>query len=80
MKIATRRYYDSFLVIDKIALKRGRARWKYLTERAREKSWQQYTTSLNSRTPINKVWKRIKKISGKFTHLKHQLLKPTESF
>jgi ribonuclease HI len=66
-KVATRRYYTTLLVADKIALKRARARSKYIARKAREESWQQYASSLNSRTPISKVWKRVKKISGKFT-------------
>ena len=66
-KRAVSRYKASLLGVDKAAMNRVNARMMKLTKEARERSWQQFATTLNSRTPMEKVWKRIKKISGKFT-------------
>ena len=45
---------------------------KYLKKKKRE-SWENYVSSINSQTPMNKVWKMINKISGKnvSNHLHH---------
>ena len=65
-KRATRRYHRTRLIIDKIAFKRACAKVRFLVKSARQNSWKNYVTTLNERTPLNKVWKRIKKIQGNF--------------
>ena len=64
-KRALRRYQRSKAMVDKISFNRARARATKVQNEARKASWQQYTSTLTSDTPIGKVFKRIKKIEGK---------------
>lgn len=66
-KHALRRYQRSGLVADRITYNRARARAKYVQRMARKKSWKDYVSSLNEKTPMTKIWKRIKKMKGKNT-------------
>ena len=59
-------YYRSRLVVDKIAFQRARARVRHLTKTSRVNLWKQYTEGFNQRTSINKVWKKGKKIEGRY--------------
>ncbi len=38
-----------------------------MLQEARRNSWRRYVGGVNSRTPLDMVWKKIKKISGKFS-------------
>ena len=42
---------------------------------SKRKSWKTYVSSLNSHTPINKVWNAIRRIKGKGSGKKYQHLK-----
>jgi len=43
----------------------AKAQARNVTRENKRKSWAEYVTKLNSRTPSRKVWKMIRKISGK---------------
>lgn len=76
-KKATRRYRRTQLVTDKIALQRARAQFRYLQRTARTTSWQSYVSSINTDTPINKVWQRVKKIQGRYVGMHRPVLQGT---
>ena len=42
-----------------------RAKCRRVIKRKKRSSWRQYVSSVNSQTPIKKVWERIRKITGK---------------
>lgn len=62
-----RQYQRSLLNQHKIEYMRARAKFRYLVKTSRQKSWKDFISSINSHTPINKIWKKIDKIRGKFT-------------
>ena len=45
-------------------LNRTRAKFKRKAMLGRKESWEAYVSSINSRTPIKKIWRRFKKVSG----------------
>ena len=45
-------------------LNKTNAIFKREASKAKEESWKKYVTSLNSNTPMKKIWKRFRKISG----------------
>jgi len=60
---ALRRNYN---VDNKIRYNRARAVCRTVFNRCRRQSWLEYLNSINSRTSINSVWKKVQKLSGKF--------------
>ena len=42
---------------------------------AKQTSWRQYISSLTAKTPTSKLWKRIRKVSGKYIPKPHPILK-----
>ena len=66
-KRALRRYQRTRLLVDKIAYSRARAKARLVKRRAKRSSWQQYVTTINSKTSATKVWKRINKTQGKYS-------------
>jgi len=63
-KHALRRYQRSRTIGDKIALKRARALARRTQRQSRRELWQNYISSINSKTPLNKIYKKVKKIQG----------------
>ena len=63
---ALRRYQRSKLNTDKIEYCRARAIAKRTKFEAKQKSWQDYVTTLNEKTPMRKIWNRIRKIRGRY--------------
>ena len=61
-KYALRRYQRSRSLADSIALKRARAIARRTQRQARKQCWTNFISSINKETPINKVYKKIKKI------------------
>ena len=55
-------------VANKIRYKRARAICRQVFNRSRRYSWKGFVSSINSRTNINSVWNKVKKISGKFNY------------
>ena len=50
----------------KIEFNRARARYRRIMKDARQGSWRTYVSSINSSTPLPKIWQRIRKMKGKF--------------
>ena len=65
-KIARRRYQRTKTLTDKIALNRASAIARRTKRTSRKQNWQGYVSSVNSETPIPKIWERIRKIRQKF--------------
>jgi len=65
-KAATRRYYRTRNIHDRIEYKRVRAKTRYIILQAKRNSWKQYVMSIDNRTPIKNIYNKVKKISGKF--------------
>jgi len=73
-KTALRRYQRTSSVADKISYQRARAIARRAQKKARLDSWRKYTSSLNTRTPMSKVWKRFQKMRGKYTEYRTPFL------
>ena len=57
-----------------IAYKRLRALCRYTFKKAKETSWKNYTSSINSETSLTEVWKKVKKIKGTYSANPNPLL------
>ena len=64
-KKARRRYQRTKSVADKIALNKTSAIARRTMRLARKSSWQDFISSISSETPIDRIWKKINKISQK---------------
>jgi len=53
-------------VDNKIRYSRARAVCRITFNRCRKQSWIEYLSSINSKTNINSVWTKVRKLSGKF--------------
>ena len=73
-KQAYRRYCRTKLVVDKIEFNRLRALSRYKIKQARKNSWRKYVNSLNKDTPMKSVWKKFRKIDGKYTNAQQPIL------
>lgn len=65
-KRANRLYHRTLLQCDKIAFNRARAIVRNMIHNARKESWKKYVSSISERTPLNKVWQKVNKISGRY--------------
>ena len=75
---ALRRRYS---LMNLITFQRLRAICRVIFRRAKRESWQAFLSSINSRTSLHKIWKRVRKISGKFSPSPSLLLRtPDGSF
>jgi len=63
---AERALKRNYNVDNKIRYNRAKALCKLVFNECRKQSWLEYLSSINSRTDINSVWKRVRKLSGKF--------------
>ena len=61
-----RRYRRTKSNIDKIELNKATAKARYVKRNARKESWQAYVSTINCNTPMSKVWKKVRKMSGKY--------------
>ena len=64
-KTAQRRAFRNPTPEITLAFRRLRAKARFICKQAAKKSWRQFISSLNSRTPSGKVWKAIRRIRGK---------------
>uniref|UniRef100_A0A6P7H3B5 Uncharacterized protein LOC114345598 n=1 Tax=Diabrotica virgifera virgifera TaxID=50390 RepID=A0A6P7H3B5_DIAVI len=53
-----------------IALKKTRAKSRYIIKLSKKTSWRQYISSINENSSPSQVWKKIGQIQGKKTNLK----------
>ena len=63
---ALRRYQRNKTVGNRVALNRARAIARRTQRLARRKCWQDFVKTINSNTPLDKIFKKVKKIHGKF--------------
>ena len=49
-----------------VAYRRLNALCRWTFKKAKKETWMQYLTSINVRTSMSQVWKRINKVKGKF--------------
>ena len=61
-----RRYKSSASTQSKIIYKRALAKQRKYYKKAKRDSWLYYINGINSKTPMRFVWKKIRKLSGKF--------------
>jgi len=61
-----RKYQRTKSVADRIHYNRARARAKLIQCEARKTSWKSYVNKLNIDTPMSQIWKRVKKMTGKY--------------
>jgi len=65
-KRALRRYKRSNLIADRISLRRATAKAINIKNKAKKDSWNEYISTINSDTPMSKIWARVNKMSGKY--------------
>ena len=61
-----RRYLRSPCEANKIAYARACAKQKRTNKKAKRDSWKRYISEISSKTPSSSIWKKIKKLQGKF--------------
>lgn len=61
-----RRYKTSGSHVAKTTYLRNQAKQRRYFKKAKRDSWIYYINGINSKTPSSKIWKKIKKLSGKF--------------
>lgn len=65
-KIAQRRYHRHPTIENKMHLNQTRANARRVQRRARKQCWIDYINRITTTTPINSIFKTIKKIQGKY--------------
>ena len=65
-KAAKRRYKRTGAIADKIALNRASAIARRTYRKSRKECWRNYTSTVNSETPTAEIFKKIRKIAGKY--------------
>ena len=66
-KRAERANRRNHTVQNMIRYKRAKAKCRYIMKKARIDSFQQYIKSINQNTILHEIWKKVKKIEGKFS-------------
>lgn len=72
---ALKRHYS---IENKIRYNRCRAKCRFTLNLARRLSWKEYISSINQQTNLHQVWKKIQKISGKYSCSPTPLLKEND--
>jgi len=65
-KRALRRYQRTNSLVDKITYNRWTAIARATKREARLTSWQNYVSTINSDTPMTKIWSRVQKMTGRY--------------
>ena len=60
-------YKRNHSVYNKVKYNRAKAICRHVFAEAKKSSWKKYASSINCRTGLHKVWKRVHKIAGRFT-------------
>ena len=61
-----RRYKSSASPQAKLIYKRALAKQRRYYKKAKRESWLYYINGINSKTPLSVVWRKVRKLSGKF--------------
>ena len=75
MRAATTRYRRRRCPYYLIQYRKARAQFRFKIKKARKNSWTIFISKINSKTPLSLVWKKVRKIAGKFTLPKPPVLK-----
>ena len=59
----------------RIEYRKSRALFRFKIKKSRKNSWTVYISKINSKTPLTLVWKKIRKIAGKYVPSKPPVLK-----
>ena len=65
-KVFQRRYHRYPTVENKVALNRARAEARKAQRQARKQCWIDYINTINSKTPLNNIFKMMKKMKGRY--------------
>ncbi|KAG5871586.1 hypothetical protein JTB14_026425 [Gonioctena quinquepunctata] len=60
-----------------IAFKRQRAHFRRMILEAKKKSWQQYVFSMTTATNVSEVWRKMKKVNGKYSPFRTPIIQKT---
>ena len=66
---AERRLKNGYSLERKIAYNRCKAKFRYLCKQAQRDHWIAFISSINQRSSVHSLWKKVQKIAGKFTPL-----------
>ena len=72
---AQKAYQRRPTLFNRIAFLRCRARCRFIFEQTRKAQWRQYLSTINSRTSLHEIWKKVSKLSGKFVRTPHPVLR-----
>jgi len=65
-KLAERALKRNNNLVNKIRYNRARAKCRFIFNNARKSSWELYVSSINENVSQKEIWKKVKKITGKF--------------
>ena len=74
-----RRYKNSGSTQSKIIYKRALAKQRKYFKKSKRESWLYYINGINSKTHLSVVWRKVRKLSGKFVPSPSPVLKINES-
>ena len=74
-----RKYKNSRSLTTKVIYQRALAKQRRYYRRAKRESWVHYINGINSKTPSRLVWRKIKKLSGKFVFPPSPTLKDNDN-
>ena len=77
--MAERALKQHCLIESKICYNRHRAKCRYIFNCAKRECWVSYISLINQYTELNKIWKKMQKISGKFSATPSPILIQGES-
>ena len=75
MRTAKTRYRRHNSCNYKIEYHKARAQFRLIIKKSRKNCWSIFLSSINAKTPLILVWKKVRKISGKFVPSKPPVLK-----
>ena len=75
-----RRYLRSPCEANRIAYARACAKQKRTFKKAKRLSWRKYISDISAKTPSSDVWKKIRKLQGKFVPASMPVLKVNERY
>ena len=79
-RICYKRYRRYPSDVNRISYCRARAKQKRAFKEARRESWENYISSLTSKTPPKLIWDKIRKLQGKFSPSPLPILKIDNNF
>lgn len=75
MRAAKTRYRRHKCDYYKVQYNKARAQFRLKIKKSRKGCWTMYLNSINSKTPLSLIWKKIRKIAGKYVPCKPPIIK-----